>query len=270
MVHSSRRTYLKGIAGLAGTSALAGCTITAGALDSSMETVMAIDELSMFKGAPAHGEYPAETSHIEHEMPGGVMEMEAVTIGMTAATDDSNNYHFMPHVAWVEPGQTVFWEHFSRAGVSERRTHTITSFGGADLFMRLIPADAHHFDSGYRAGTHGISQSELIDERHNREMVDQIGQEGGFSHQFEQEGVYVYYCQPHHEFKMAGAVVVGELWGDAGDEAVSNPDGWGPAMTADTDQIPSMDPMHGAAVHDQVHELREMIHAGGDMNGGGH
>jgi len=244
--------------------------MTSGALDSSMASVMDVDALSMFKGAPAHGEYPAEPTQFEMEMPEGHMEMEAVTIGMTAATDDSNNYHFMPHVAWVEPGQTVFWEHFSQKGVSERRTHSITAFGSADLFMRLIPEGEEYFDSGYRAGTHGIDQGELIDERHNREMADQIGQEGGFSHQFEEEGVYFYYCQPHHQFKMAGAVVVGELWGDDGTESVSGSSGWSPAMTADTDRIPEMDPLHGEALLEQVHELREMVHSGGDMEDGGH
>lgn len=270
MTDASRRGYLKGVAGLVGGSAFAGCTATVGALDSTMESVMEVDELDMFKGAPAHGEFPAEPSTIEHEMPGGHMEMEAVAIRMTAATDDSNNYHFMPHVAWVEPGQTVFWEHFARAEVSERRTHSVTSFGSNGLFMRLIPEHAHHFDSDYRAGTHGIDQGELIDERYNREMADQVGQEGGFSHQFEEEGVYFYYCQPHHQYKMAGAIVVGELWGSDGTESVSNPSGWAPAMTADTDAILGQDPMHGDAVKDQLHELREMIHSGGDMMEGGH
>ena len=271
MIGNSRRSFLKSIAGLAGATSLAGCTFTAGALDSSMESVMGVEGLSMFKGAPAHGEYPAEPSQFEMEMPEGHMEMEAVTVAMTAPTDDSNNYHFMPHVAWVEPGQTVFWEHFSQEGVSERRTHTVTSFGGGDLFMRLIPEAASHFDSGFRAGTHGLDQDELIDERYNREMVDQIGQEGGFSHEFEEEGVYFYYCQPHHSFKMAGAVVVGELWGEGGSESVTDPSGWGPAMTADTDRISVMDSMHGEALQEQVHELQELVHSGGDTAGdGGH
>lgn len=268
MTHHSRRRFLKGIGGLAGLSTLAGCTFTAGALDSSMSSVMGVEGLSMFKGAPAHGEFPAEPSHIEMEMPGGHMEMDAVTIAMVAATDDSNNYHFMPHVTWIEPGQTVFWEHFALEGVSERRTHTVTSIGATDLYPRMIPEAAQHFDSGYRAGTHGLDQSGLIDERFNREMAELIGQEGGFSRQFEEEGVYFYYCQPHHMFKMAGAIVVGELWGEGGTETVSNPSGWAPAMTANLERIPAADPIHGTAVHDQLHELREMIHSGGVMEGG--
>lgn len=271
--YHTRRDVLKGIACVGGAGSLAGCTFGAGALDSSMESVMGIEDLAMFKGAPAHGEYPAEPSHIEMHMPGGDMEMEAVTIRMTAATDGSNNYHFMPHVAWIEPGQTVFWEHFSMEGVSERRTHTVTSFGGAGLFPRLIPGHAPHFDSGFRAGTHGRSERELIDERFNREMVNMIGQEGGFSRTFDHEGVFMFYCQNHHEFKMAGAVVVGEQWGEDGTETVDEAHGWAPGMTADIDGIPDVDPVHGEAVHDQVHELREMIRSGGEAmghGGGGH
>jgi plastocyanin len=267
--HTSRRHFLKGVGAVGVAGSLAGCAFGVDALESSMSAVD-VEGLTMFKGAPAHGEYPAEPSHIEHEMPGGTMEMDAVTVSMIAATDDSNNYHFMPHVAWVEPGQTVFWEHFSRDGVSERRTHTVTSFGNASLFPRLIPEGSHHFDSGFRAGTHGIDQDELIDERHNREMVDQIGQEGGFSHTFEEEGVYLYYCQNHHEFKMAAAIVVGELWGEGGSETVDDPDGWAPGMTTDLHELEEADEMHGEAVHQQVEELREMIHSGGEMMGGDH
>ncbi len=273
MTDIHRRRFLKGISSLGVAGAVAGCTITAGSLDSDMGSVMDVEGLEMFKGAPAHDNFPAPSEHIEHHMPGGVMEMDAVTVAMTAATDDSNNYHFMPHVTWIEPGQMVFWEHFSREGVSERRTHTVTSFGAGSLFPSLIPDGAAHFDSGYRAGTHGIDQDELIDERFNREMADIIGQEGGFSHMFEQEGVYMFYCQNHHEFKMAGAVVVGELWGDDGTAAVDDPAGWAPAMTADIDVITDLDPVHGEAVHDQVHEVRELIISGGEAMGhgsGGH
>lgn len=272
MSHPSRRRFLGALAGAGTVAPLSGCTVLAGALDSDMESLEDIDELPMFKGAPAQDAFPAETETIEHHMPDGMMEMEAVSIATTAATDGSNNYHFMPHVAWIEPGQTVAWEHFSRPGVSERRTHTITSFGADGKYMRLIPPDAEPFDSGYRAGTHGVDHREHLDERFNREMVDQIGQEGMFTHQFEQEGVYLFYCQPHHEYQMAAAVVVGELWGEHGDEAVDDPAGWAPAMTADTERIRTMDPRHGHAVSEQVHELRELIRSGGDMmgNGGGH
>lgn len=273
MIKKTRRHFLQATAGALALGSLAGCTMTAGSLDASMESLEGVEELVMFKGAPAHGDFPADTSHVEHEMPGGHMEMDAVTVRMTASTDGSNNYHFMPHVAWIEPGQTVFWEHFALEGVSERRTHSVSSFGSSGLYPRLIPEGAEPFDSGYRAGTHGISNEELIDERFNRGMTGLIGQEGGFMREFQEEGVYLYYCQPHHEFKMAAAVVVGELWGEDGTGSVAEPDGWAPAMTADISDFTERDPLHGHEVREQVAELREMIHSGGEMmgdGGGGH
>lgn len=242
--------------------------MTAGSIDPSMEAVMGVEGLSMFKGAPAHGEYPASPSHIEMEMPSGEhMEMEAVTIRTTAATDDSNNYHFMPHVAWVEPGQMVFWEHFGAPGVSEKRTHTVTSFGASGQFMRLIPEGVSHFDSGFRAGTHG--EGYLIDERFNRKMVRLLGTEGGFGIKFQEPGVYLYYCQNHHMFKMAGAVVVTELWGEHGDQSVSNPKGWAPAMTTEPHKVKEADPLHGEPLSHQIEELHTMITSGGESMGHG-
>lgn len=263
-----RRRFLElcGATGALGVAALSGCAMTAGSTDASMSYVMGREGLQMTKGAPADGSYPASPSQIEMEMPSGEhMEMEAVTVSTIAPTDDSDNYHFMPHVVWVEPGQRVFWEHYNEAGFSERRTHTVTSFGSAGLFMRLIPEDASHFDSGYRAGTHG-SGDPTIDERFNRKMVGLVGQEGGFGVQFQQKGVYVYYCQNHHMFKMAGAVVVGEIWGEDGTMG-EDPAGWAPAMTADISRLGEQDPLHGEALMHQVEELRGFVHAG---RAGGH
>ena len=260
----NRRSFLRYGAAVGGLGALSGCAMTAGSIDPSMSYVMGQEGLMMTKGAPAQGAYPASPDRIEMQMPSGEhMEMEAVTIATIAPTDDSNNYHFMPHVTWVEPGQTVFWEHFNEPGFSERRTHTATSFGAGGLYPRMIPEGAAHFDSGYRAGTHGSAGGgdPTIDERFNRKMVRLIGQEGGFAVTFEQKGVYLFYCQNHHEFKMAGAVVCGEIWGEdgnAGEERV----GWSPAMTRPLSAIRRADPLHGDVVADQVHELREIIHAG--------
>jgi plastocyanin len=226
-----------------------------------MGYVMGQEGLHMTKGAPADGEYPASPSEIEMEMPSGEhMSMGAVTVSTIAPTDDSDNYHFMPHVVWIEPGQTVFWEHYHEPGFSERRTHTVTSFGGSGLFPRLIPEGASHFDSGYRAGTHGSGDPD-IDERFNRKMVQLVGQEGGFAVKFQQKGVYLYYCQNHHMFNMAGAVVVGEIWGENGEKGEPR-EGWAPAMTADPHHLEEADPMHGASMAHQVEELRGFVHAG--------
>ena len=266
----TRRRYLKGLS-VVGLAGLAGCTMTQGSIDSSMSSVMGVEGLSMFKGAPAHGEYPAEPMTME--MHGG-MEMTAVSVDMVASTDDSNDYHFMPHVAWVEPGTTVAWSHADIEDVSEPRTHSVTSFGAGGRFPRLIPEAASHFDSGFIAGLHGVKPELGIDERFNQRISDRLSDaesipRGPFTHTFEEEGVYFYYCQPHNIFKMAGAIVVGELWGEGGTETVSDPQGWAPAMTTEAaEQISEIAPVGGEALQEQVHEVRELVHGGGESMGG--
>lgn len=263
-----------------------------GSIDPSMEVVMGMEGLSMFKGAPAHGEYPAEPMTMEMEG----MSMNGVMVRMVAADNDSNDYHFMPHVAWVEPGTQVIWAHADIEGEpgSEPRAHSVTSFGAGTQFPRLIPRSADHFDSGYIAGLHGQKPDRQIDERFNRRISERMVYEdpanegddpsvadlpngrGPFTHTFEEEGVYLYFCQNHHMFKMAGAIVVGELWGEGGTEAVEEAHGWAPAMTTDAvDRIPKIDELHGHALLDQIHEVREMVHTGGESmghggGGGGH
>lgn len=302
-----RREFLAGGLGALGVSSLSGCLMVAGSTDPSMEPFQDVEGLEpMFKGAPVMDDYPAGTEHVAMTMPGGMeMEMDAVTIEMIAPEDETDNFHFMPHVAWIEPGQTVFWRHFVEKGISQPQPHTITSFGAGGQFPRLIPEEAEHFDSGFRAGTHSagahgdeggdehggeeggddhgdespaerpaVDRRVMIDERFNRNMVDRIGNEGGMSVTFEQEGVYFYYCQNHHMFMMAGAVVVGPLYGDHGnahpDVATENPPGWGPAMTMDGlgDRIREADEVHGDALAGQVEELRMLVKSGGEMGDG--
>lgn len=243
----------------------------------SMAFMQGVEGLSMFKGAPAHGEYPAKPMTMTMEG----MSMQGVMVRMVAKPDDSNNYHFMPHVAWVEPGTQVIWAHADIEGVSEPRSHSVTSFGAGEYFPRMIPDDASGFDSGYIPGLHGSkSVSEGIDHRFNQFMSRKLREAGNplgrgpFTHTFDHEGVYMYYCQNHHGFKMAAAVVVGELWGEDGTKAqgVSDPHGWAPGMTRPAEQIERADDFHGQPVHHQVEELRGMIHTGGEMmgHGGGH
>lgn len=270
----NRRDFLKytaGASGVLGIVSTAGCAMVKGSQEPSMEFMQATDELSMFGGAPAHGEYPAEP--MEMEMHGG-MTMTAVPVQMVAKPDDSDNYHFMPHVLWIEPETTVAWSHADIENISEPRGHSVTSFGAGGLLPRMIPDGASHFDSGFIAGLHGEKSNKRgIDERYNGRISNRLLEAGNpigrgpFTHTFEEEGVYLYYCQNHHIFRMAGAVVVGEIWGEDGTRGEA-PVGWDPAMTADISRLPALDPLHGESLMHQVEELRGFVHAG--RAGGGH
>lgn len=283
-----RRQFLRsaGALGALGLTSLSGCTMLAGSQAPSMGFMQGVDGLHMFKGAPATGDYPANPMTMEMEG----MEMTGVMVRMVAKPDDSNNYHFMPHVAWVEPGTTVIWAHADIEGVSEPRAHSVTNFGANNLLPRLVPAGAHDFDSGFIAGLHGAkSVSEGIDHRFNGRISDRVSDvenreqlseserpvpRGPFSYTFEEPGVYFYYCQNHHEFKMAAAVVVGPYYGEQGNKhdsvSEANPPGWAPAMTTGDvhHKLTEADPVHGESVAHQVEELRGMIHGGGEMMGG--
>lgn len=245
-----------------------------------------VSALKMFKGAPGHGEYPAEPMTMSMEG----MEMTGVTVEMVAKPDDSNNYHFMPHVAWVEPGTTVIWRHADLPDVSEPRGHSVTAFGAGNRLPQLFPEGAEPFDSGIIPGLHGTkSVSRGIDERFNGRIGDRISNpvnaehlseneqpvpRGPFMYTFEEPGVYIYLCQNHHMFKMAAAVVVGPYHGEQGDahDTVdeADPPGWAPAMTAEHvhEEINEVDELHGEALAHQVEELKGMIHSGGTSMGG--
>jgi plastocyanin len=285
---ASRRTFLRamGAASAFGLASLSGCTMLAGSQSPSMGFMQDVSALKMFKGAPAKGNYPAREMTMTMEG----MEMQGVMVKLVAKPDDSNNYHFMPHVAWVKPGTQVIWGHADIQGVSEPRAHTTTAFGAGNQFPRLIPDGVSGFDSGFIPGLHGAkSVKEGIDHRFNGRISERIANpvngeslpdhrqpvpRGPFTYTFEKPGVYFYYCQNHHQFKMAGAVVVGPYYGEHGDAhdsvGTKDPPGWAPAMTLPKihDKIHDADELHGEALAAQVEELRGMIHGGGEGMGG--
>lgn len=170
-------------------------------------------------GGPAAGEYPAAKSG------------ETYDVLLIAFENDTNNYHFLPHVVYVEPGATIKWHHTAK-GISERRTHTTTAITPNTMpgYPRLIPTDASAWDSGMLPGVGPFEY----------ERVSGKGEvnKGPFSHTFEKQGVYVYLCQNHFGFGMAAAVVVGDLWKE------NRGDGWEPAMTnpISPSRIPEEDP----------------------------
>ncbi|WP_435334612.1 plastocyanin/azurin family copper-binding protein [Haloarchaeobius sp. TZWWS8] len=98
---------------------------------------------------------------------------------VTMKTTDSGN-HFEPHVVWVEKGATVTFE-------LESGAHSVTAYTQENDKPGRIPEGAKSFDSGT------LSESGAT-----------------FEHTFETEGVYDYFCIPHHAMGMIGSVIVGE------------------------------------------------------------
>lgn len=129
-------------------------------------------------------------------------------------------YMFRPMVAFIEPGTTVSWTH---AG-NENVLHSVTAFAGRSTDPVLMPEGA----KGYNSGPFGAKKDP-------------------YKHTFEERGVHMFYCMPHKDFGMAGAVVVG----DVGPE---DP-GWAPAMTKPMSELEMLAP----EMRHKIGKLRKMI-----------
>ena len=109
---------------------------------------------------------------------GGPDRVSSARVAMTATSDGSQV--FDPDLVWLEPGGTITW--FIESG-----THSATAYAPANDKPNRIPEGAEAWDSG---------------------ILTEQGAE--FSHTFDAEGVYDYYCLPHEALGMVGTVVVGE------------------------------------------------------------
>ncbi|HKJ57739.1 MAG TPA: plastocyanin/azurin family copper-binding protein [Halobacteriales archaeon] len=109
---------------------------------------------------------------------GGPTRSASATVNMVSTSD--GDQIFDPDLVWLEVGGTVTW-------VNESGTHSTTAYAEANDKPNRIPSGAEAWDSG---------------------ILTQTGTE--FSHTFETEGVYDYYCIPHEALGMIGTVVVGE------------------------------------------------------------
>ncbi|WP_435360219.1 plastocyanin/azurin family copper-binding protein [Haloarchaeobius sp. DFWS5] len=103
----------------------------------------------------------------------------SATVDMIQSEDGSENYND-PLVVWVENGGTVTF-------VMDSGNHSATAYSEENDQPRRIPEGANSFDSGV-----------LLDEGET------------FEHTFETEGVYDYFCIPHHGMGMVGSVIVGQ------------------------------------------------------------
>jgi plastocyanin len=170
----TRRRLLEGTAGLAAIG-LAGCTASPGGSGGQGTDDPATgDDHSDGDDHPGHG----DESH-GHDMVSEPKASREVAIN-TARSGDSTEYHFAPHVTWVEVGGTVTWR-------LESGTHTATAYHDGNDQPHLVPEGTTAWDSGT------------------------MSEEGAtFEHTFETEGVYHYLCTPHEQFGMIATVVVGE------------------------------------------------------------
>lgn len=99
-----------------------------------------------------------------------------------AMVTDGDQYYFDPIGLYVDPGGSVTWE--NQAG-----SHSSTAYveGNPQAEVRRVPEDAEGWNS------------------------ETLSEEGAtFSHTFEVEGTYDYYCVPHKSLGMVGRIVVGE------------------------------------------------------------
>ncbi|MFD1646822.1 cupredoxin domain-containing protein [Haloarchaeobius litoreus] len=168
----TRRKLLEGTAGLS-VAGLAGC-LGASSEASPPAGGTQSDEHAGEDDQPGHGD--EAHGHDTVSEPRASREVEV----NTARSEGSTEYHFDPHVTWVEPGGTVTW-------TLESGTHTATAYHPGNDQPRLVPEGTAAWDSGT------------------------MSEEGEtFEHTFETEGVYHYLCTPHEQFGMMATVIVGE------------------------------------------------------------
>ena len=169
----TRRRLLEGTAGLA-VAGLAGCVGSPTGSDQQAAGGTTEDGDSGGDDQPGHG----QEAH-GHDLVSEPSASREVAVN-TARSEGSTEYHFDPHVTWVEAGGTVTWR-------LESGTHTATAYHSENDQPRLVPEGTDAWDSG---------------------MLSEEGET--FEHTFETEGVYHYLCKPHEQFGMVATVIVGE------------------------------------------------------------
>lgn len=199
-----RREYLEriGAASSLGIASLAGCgapggggAATPGAAETPTETQTAT---AAETGTPAGTETATETPTLEATQtpangtaggggtqtgtPGGGAPNEVAMI------TEGSNYLFDPIGLFVEPGETITW-------VIQSGAHSSTSYSSGNPAAQVsrIPSDAQGWNSGTLTG-----------------------QGTEFTHTFDVEGTYDYYCIPHKTLGMVARIVVGEPSGLGG------------------------------------------------------
>jgi plastocyanin len=200
-----RRTFVTAAGSLTtgGLVALSGCnapTDGGGNGDENGEEQADGDETETTTTTEDEGTTTEETGSEETTTEGG-----GDTVQVRMVTEDGE-YYFDPIGLSVEPGTTVEW-------VNEAGAHSATAYaegnGGAEVDR--IPEAAEPWNS------------------------ETLTDEGAtFTHTFEVEGTYDYFCIPHKSLGMVGRVVCGEPGGPA--EGDMPPDGDVPESQTIVDQ----------------------------------
>jgi plastocyanin len=190
-----RRTFVTAASAVS-MGALAGCGAPSGDNETEGE-----------EGNGGGGDTTTETTTEEGAGEDGTTteEGEGETTQVQMVTD-GDQYYFDPIGLFVEPGTTVEW-------VNEAGAHSSTAYaegnGGAEV--NRIPEDAEPWNS------------------------ETLTEEGAtFTHTFETEGTYDYFCIPHKSLGMVGRIVCGEPGGPA--EGDMPPDGDVPESQTIVDQ----------------------------------
>ncbi len=169
-----RRQYLARVGSglVVGTGALAGCTSPGAEEATETETTGA-------DGTPTDTvEAGGNETTAGNESAGGAGGDE----NQVAMITEGDQYIFDPIGLFVEPGATVTW-------INESGSHSSTAYteDNPQSEVRRIPEGAEGWNS---------------------EILAESGAE--FTHTFETEGTYDYYCIPHKTLGMVGRIVVGE------------------------------------------------------------
>ena len=170
--NSWTRRRLLGVAGVAATGSVAGCTGS----DRESSSDSDHDHDGSHDGEESHDE--EETEHSEdaeghHDAPTEPVERATVTM----RTED-DGHHFSPHVVWIESGGSVTFE-------TESGQHTTTAYHADNDRPTRMPEAGESWDSGL------------------------LAEDEQFARSFETEGVYDYYCEPHEGEGMIGSIIVG-------------------------------------------------------------
>lgn len=104
---------------------------------------------------------------------------EAVDTAEVKMVTNDDRTHFEPHAVRVKSGGTVKW-------TLESGSHSTTAYHSENDKPSRLPEGAAPWDSG---------------------VLNEQGK--SFSHTFDTEGVYDYFCTPHEATGMIGTVVVG-------------------------------------------------------------